>query len=294
MDNIPDLTGKLAIITGANSGIGFEASRAMVTHGAQVILACRDIEKGEVAAQQIRSEISEAKLEVKTLDVADLASVRAFADAFTSKSVSLNILCNNAGVMMVPERVETKDGFELQFGTNHLGHFALTGLLLQVMKDTPGARIVTISSMGHRQGKIEFDNLNAELSYKRGGAYALSKLANLLFTYELQRRLESAGSDLIAVAAHPGWTATNLQRYVWLFRFLNNILAQKPEMGVLPLLYAATAQDVRSGDYFGPDGFMEIRGYSKKVPSSKTSYDETLAKRLWEVSEEMTGVKYVF
>ncbi len=291
-NNIPDLTGKTAIVTGANSGIGYEAALALAAKGARVIMACRNIEKGEAAAQQIHSKYPEAALEVMALDLSDLASVRAFVADFTGRYSSLDILCNNAGVMALPERYETVDGFEMQFGTNHLGHFALTGLLLDMLQSTPGARVVTVSSGGHRMGKVEFDNLNAERVYKRWGAYGLSKLANLLFTYELQRRLESAGKDVTAVAAHPGYTATNLQAHSGLFSFLNNFLAQNQDMGALPTLYAATASNVRGGDYIGPDGFLEQRGYPKKVNSSDASHDETVARQLWEVSEELTGVQY--
>ncbi len=291
-DNIPDLSKKTAIVTGANSGIGYEAARMLAAKGARVIMACRNTEKGEAAAQQIHSEFPEAALEVMALDLSDLSSVRAFAADFTGRYSALDMLCNNAGVMALPERYKTSDGFEMQFGTNHLGHFALTGLLLAVLQDTPDARVVTVSSGGHRMGKVEFDNLNAERVYKRWGAYGLSKLANLLFTYELQRRLESAGKDVIAVAAHPGYTATNLQAHSGLFSFLNNFLAQKQEMGALPTLYAATALDVRGGDYIGPDGLMEQRGYPKKVKSSEASHDEEVAARLWDVSEELTGVHF--
>ena len=290
--NIQNLTGKITIITGANSGIGYEAARGLATKGAQVIMACRNIEKGKAAAQQIRAEQPQAQVEVMALDLADLASVRSFAAAFTDRYASLDILCNNAGVMALSQRYETVDGFEMQFGTNHLGHFALTGLLLEVIQKTPKARIVTISSGAHQMGKVEFDNLNAERSYKRWGAYGLSKLANLLFTYELQRRLEATGQDVIAVAAHPGWTATNLQSHAGVARLLNYIFAQNGEMGALPTLYAATAPDVHGADYIGPGGFMEMRGYPKKVQSNEASHDLTVAKRLWEVSEELTGVQY--
>lgn len=292
--DIPDQSGRTAIVTGANSGIGYEAAKVLAAKGASVIMACRNTEKAGTAAQQIHSEYPKAELEVMTLDLSDLSSVRQFAADFTGRYSSLDILCNNAGVMALPQRYETADGFEMQFGTNHLGHFTLTGLLLDVLLKTPGARVVTVSSGGHRMGKVEFDNLNAERVYKRWGAYGLSKLANLLFTYELQRRLERAGKDVIAVAAHPGYSATNLQAHSGLFSFLNNFLAQKQEMGALPTLYAATAPHVRGGDYIGPDGFLEQRGYPKKVQSSEASHDEAVAAKLWDVSEELTGVSFKF
>jgi NAD(P)-dependent dehydrogenase (short-subunit alcohol dehydrogenase family) len=225
------------------------------------------------------------------LDLGDLDSVRAFAGAFKGRYQALHTLINNAGVMHPPFG-KTKQGFETQFGVNHLGHFALTGLLLDVITRTPGARIVTVSSGAHRMGRIDFDNLNAEKGYRSNGAYAQSKLANLLFTYELQRRLEAVGKEAMAVAAHPGWTATNLQQHSGLLNFLNQFFAQTPEMGALPTLRAATAPDVRGGDYYGPGRFMELVGHPKKVSSNSRSHDEAVAARLWAVSEEMTGVTY--
>lgn len=292
--HIPDLSGKIAIVTGANSGLGYETTRSLAANNAQVIMACRSAGKGEIAARQIRNENPEANVEVMPLDLADLTSVRAFVQAFTRKNSSLDILCNNAGVMALPEKYKTADGFEMQFGTNHLGHFALTGLLLELIKSTPGARIVAVSSFAHKMGKVDFENLNAGQSYKKWTVYGMTKLANLLFTYELQRRFESAGQEAIAVAAHPGYAATNLQRYSGIFSFLNRFIAQKPEMGALPIIHAATAPEVRGGDFFGPDGFGELRGYPKKVESGTASHDETVARRLWEVSEELTKVHYHF
>jgi NAD(P)-dependent dehydrogenase (short-subunit alcohol dehydrogenase family) len=219
-ENIPDLTGKVAIVTGANSGIGCEMARALARKAATVILACRSQEKGVAAVEQIGREYPAAKAELMQLDLSDLASVRRFAGDFTGRYDRLDILINNAGIMMTPFG-HTADGFELQFGTNHLGHFALTGLLLDLILHTHRARVVTVSSSGHRFGKIDFDNLNAEQVYSRTAAYGQSKLANLLFTYELQKRFKVAGVDSIAAAAHPGWTATNLQAHTWFFRLLN-------------------------------------------------------------------------
>jgi NAD(P)-dependent dehydrogenase (short-subunit alcohol dehydrogenase family) len=290
-ENVPDLTGKVAIVTGANSGIGYETVRGLTGKGATVILACRSKEKGAAAVQQIRGEYSEAKVELMQLDLSDLASVRRFAGEFTGHYDRLDLLINNAGIMMTPFG-KTTGGFELQFGTNHLGHFALTGLLLDLIIRTPQARVVTVSSMAHRYGEIDFDNFDGEQDYDRQGAYAQSKLANLLFTYELQRRLKAGGADTIATAAHPGWTATNLQAHFLIGRILNPFIAQKPKMGALPTLYAAAAPDVQGGDYYGPRGWQEMRGYPTKVQSSDSSYDTTVAAKLWTVSEELTGVQY--
>jgi NAD(P)-dependent dehydrogenase (short-subunit alcohol dehydrogenase family) len=229
---------------------------------------------------------------VKQLDLSDLASVNSFAQGFHSEYDRLDMLINNAGVMAIPYE-KTADGFERQFGTNHLGHFALTGLLLDLLLSTENSRVVTVSSTGHRTGRINFEDLNSEESYSKWGAYGQSKLANLLFAYELQRSLAAVGSTTISAAAHPGYTATNLQSGT-IFRFLNPIMAQSQEMGALPTLYAAVADDVNGGDYIGPGGFMEQRGYPKKVHSNGSSHDEMIARKLWQVSEEMTGVKFDF
>jgi NAD(P)-dependent dehydrogenase (short-subunit alcohol dehydrogenase family) len=290
-ENIPDLTGKIAIVTGANSGIGYEMARALAGKEATVILACRNKDKGDAAVRQITQEYPEAKAELMQLDLAGLASVRRFADEFANHCDRLDILINNAGIMRTPFG-KTADGFELQFGTNHLGHFALTGLLLDIIIRTHKARVITVSSGGERFGKIDFDNLNAEKGYDGGGAYGQSKLANLLFTYELQRRFEGTGVDAIAAAAHPGWTVTNLQVHWRMLRVLNPFIGQKPEMGALPALYAATAPDVQGGDYYGPDGWFELRGHPTKVQSSDRSHDAAVAAKLWAVSEELTGVRY--
>jgi NAD(P)-dependent dehydrogenase (short-subunit alcohol dehydrogenase family) len=290
--DMPDLTGKVAIVTGANSGIGYEMARALACKDATVILACRNKEKAEASVRQIAQEYPSAKVELMQLDLSDLASVRRFADQFTGRYARLDILLNNAGIM-VPPFAKTADGFESQFGTNHLGHFALTGLLFGDIAHTPQARVVTISSGGHRFGAIDFDNLNAEKGYDRGRAYAQSKLANLLFTYELQKRLEAAGVDASAVAAHPGWASTNLQVHWRMIQILNPFIGQKPEMGALPALYAATASEVRGGDYYGPGGWQELGGYPIKVQSSARSHDSAIAARLWSASEELTGVRYL-
>jgi hypothetical protein len=300
-NDIPNLAGKIAIVTGANSGLGYETTKALAGKGAHVILACRNSQRGEVAAGEIRSQFPTASLEVMTLDLADLASIHRFADAFARQHQSLHILCNNAGVMALPY-CQTADGFELQFGINHLGHFALTGLLIGRILRTGHARVVTVSSNLHKWGQINFADLNSEKSYHKWRAYNQSKLANLLFAYELQRKFEAAGANAISVAAHPGYAATNLQLagprmqgstfQIWLMSLSNRFVAQSAAMGALPILYAATSPDVQGGDYVGPGGFMEVRGFPKKTRSSGSSYDQEKAAKLWAVSEELTGVRY--
>ncbi len=301
-EDMPNLTGKVVIVTGANSGLGYQVARAMAYKGATVVLACRDAAKGEQALQSLRKEHPNAKLELMTLDLADLTSIRSFAESFSQKYSTLDILCNNAGVMAIPYR-QTAQGFEMQFGTNHLGHFALTGLLLPTILKTPGQpRIVTTSSILHRNGQINFADLASKNSYNRGAAYSQSKLANLLFAYELQRQLTANGSNSLSLAAHPGYAATNLQTTgslmdgaafkVRVSQFANSVFAQSAAMGALPTLYAATASGVKGGEYFGPAGFMELRGYPKAVKSNQSSYDLELAKKLWAVSEELTGVSF--
>jgi NAD(P)-dependent dehydrogenase (short-subunit alcohol dehydrogenase family) len=290
--DIPDQSGKVAIVTGANSGIGYDTARELAKKNATVIMACRNTEKGQAAAHSVVNEHPQAKVIVKQLDLSDLASVKGFAEDFRSEYNRLDMLINNAGVMAIPYG-KTADGFERQFGTNHLGHFALTGLLIDLLLSTEGSRVVTISSTAHLMGSINFDDLNGEKSYFKWGAYGQSKLANLLFAYELQRRLAAAGSTTISVAAHPGYTATNLQSGTF-FKFLNPIFGQGQAMGALPTLYAATSPEVNGCDYIGPDGFMEQRGYPKKVRSNGSSHNEATARKLWQVSEEMTGVKFDF
>jgi len=301
--NIPGLTDKVAVITGANSGLGFEAAKVLAAKGAHVVLAVRDAAKGKQAAQEIKRAVPAAGLEVLSLDLASLTSVRRFAEAFPATHGRLDMLINNAGVMAIPRRVTT-DGFEMQFGTNHLGHFALTGLLLPLILRTPSSRIVTVSSGAHMFGKINFDDLQSERSYSKFGVYGQSKLANLLFVYELQRRLQAAGCGAISVAAHPGYASTNLQAVgpqmegsklgARTMSAANRVLAQSAAMGALPEVYAATSPDVRGGDYIGPDGFMGQKGFPQKVGSNSRSYDQEVAARLWAVSEELTGVGYAF
>jgi NAD(P)-dependent dehydrogenase (short-subunit alcohol dehydrogenase family) len=289
------------LITGANSGIGYEAALPLAAQGAQVIMACRSVEKGERAADEIRRSVPDAQLDVMALDLASLDAVRAFAAAFNARYDRLDVLINNAGVMGLPYR-QTADGFEMQFGTNHLGHFALTGLLLERLLATPGARVVNVSSGYHRMGTINFDDLQSEAGYGRWNAYAQSKLANLLFAFELQRRLSAVDADVISVGCHPGYAATNLQtagakmegsaiRRV-MSQAMNVVLAQSAAMGALPILYAAVGPDVQGCDYIGPNGLMGMRGYPTKEQAKDTAYDEADARRLWDESVELTGVDY--
>jgi len=292
-ENIPDQTGKMVIVTGANSGIGFEAARALALKGATVMMACRSLEKGETVAAQSRSTNTRGEIILKQLDLADLSSVKKFAKEFRAENTKLDLLINNAGVMAIPFR-KTADDFEMQLGTNHLGHFALTGLLIDLLVGTPDSRVVTVSSYAHYLGNINFDDLQSEKFYQKWLSYGQSKLANILFAYELQRRLVSTGHNTISAVAHPGYAATNLQHTTTFFRILNPIMAQSQEMGALPTLYAATNPEIQGGEYVGPDGFLGQRGYPKVTQSSKKSYDEVAAKRLWKVSEELTGVRYPF
>jgi NAD(P)-dependent dehydrogenase (short-subunit alcohol dehydrogenase family) len=289
--DIPDQTGRTVVITGANSGIGMVAARELARAGAQVVMAVRNLDKGRAAADQIPA----GEVEVRELDLADLASVRAFADGYQGE---LDLLINNAGVMAPPRR-ETKDGFESQFGTNHLGHFALTGLLLPRLDAAEEPRVVTVSSGAHRIGRIRFGDLQGERRYNNWLWYGQSKLANLMFAFELQRRATEAGSDLRSLAVHPGYARTNLQfaappRYEQAVMKVTNLLAQTADMGALPTLYAATAPDVPGGSFIGPDGLLEQRGYPHIVTASRRAYDEDSWRRLWEISQELTGVSYDF
>ena len=290
---IPDQSGRVAIVTGANSGIGFETAKGLAQKGASVVLAARNPAKGEAAVASIRREEPAGSVRLMRFDLADLASVLSFAADIHRDFQQLDLLINNAGVMALPERAETVDGFEMQFGTNHLGHFALTGLLFDLLTRTPGSRVVNVSSGAHRGGRMNWDDLHFRQGYTPFGAYSQSKLANLLFTGELQRRIQEAGLDVLAAAAHPGWTATNLQTHSGIAGLLNPIFGQKPPMGVLPILYAACAPEVMPGGYYGPDGLMEMRGYPKQVGMSNRAKDGEAAARLWSVSESLTGVAYL-
>jgi NAD(P)-dependent dehydrogenase (short-subunit alcohol dehydrogenase family) len=291
--DIPDQSGRIAVITGANSGIGNTAARALAARGARVVLAGRDASKTKVAADEIAEQVPGALLDTIQLDLASLESVREAAAQLASRYPRLDLLINNAGVM-VPPYGQTKDGFELQFGTNHLGHFALTALVLPTLLQVPGSRVVTVSSNGHKLGRIHFDDLQSEKSYRKTRAYAQSKLANLLFTYELQRRLAAAAAPTIAVAAHPGNSHTSLVRHMPSFAQVGSRIAPSHDarMGALPTLRAATDPAVTGGDYFGPSGFGEFSGHPKLVKSNSRSHDIDTQQRLWTISEQLTGVQF--
>jgi NAD(P)-dependent dehydrogenase (short-subunit alcohol dehydrogenase family) len=292
--DIPDQAGRRAIVTGANSGLGYNVSLELARQGARVILACRDQGRGRDALDRLLAEVPGADAELRSLDLADLSSVREFAAGVDEP---IDVLVNNAGVMAGPRRT-TADGFELQFGTNHLGHFALTGLLLERLVESGDARVVTVSSGAHRMGRMNFDDLNAKRHYFRWSAYGQSKLSNLLFVSELQRRADDAGIGLTSVGAHPGYAATHLQTTGHkiddlVMKVTNAVIAQSDAMGALPLLYAAT-MDVPPAAYVGPDGIGEQRGHPKFVGRSGRAKSADDARRLWEASEQLTGVTYDF
>ncbi len=299
-NDMPNLTGKIIIVTGANSGIGFEASKEFSRAGAQVILACRNMQKGESALAALQSHVPTAQAEIMQLDLASQKSIHAFADAFQAKYDQLDVLVNNAGIMQVPYGT-TEDGFERQLGTNHLGHFTLTGLLINTIRATANARVVNISSIAHRAASINFDNLMYEggTGYSPGRAYGRSKLANLMFTYELQRRFEAGGVNAIAVAAHPGVSNTNLNNHLTsgfmskIMMRLTGRMMQSAAMGALPTMRAAVDPNVKGGDYYGPDGFMGMTGNPVKVKSSKASHNLADQQKLRQVSQELTGVTYL-
>lgn len=301
--DIPAQQGKTALITGANSGLGYDTALNLARSGARIVLACRSREKTERAMDSLRAAVPQAQLEFLPLDLSSLDSVRSAAAAFSASHSRLDLLINNAGVMALPLQ-RTQDGFEMQIGTNHLGHFALTGALLPLLRATPGARVVSVASLAHRwTRRMNLDDLNFEKgsAYNKWDAYSKSKLANLLFTYELDRRLKKAGLDVQAIAAHPGYSATNLtgpeSSRSSLMRMIlgmgDSLVAQPAAMGALPTLYAATVADVQGADYIGPDGFQQIRGYPRKVGSRALARDEALAAGLWERSQTLTGVRYL-
>jgi NAD(P)-dependent dehydrogenase (short-subunit alcohol dehydrogenase family) len=298
--DISDQNGRTAVVTGANSGLGLVTARELARAGASVVIACRNTAKGEQAAAAIRGAVAGAEVEIGELDLADLDSVRAFAGRLSSERNRLDLLVNNAGVMAAPRRL-TKQGFESHFGTNHLGHFALTGWLLGALLAAPSPRVVTLSAGAHRFGTMKFDDLQSEHRYNNWRAYAGSKLSNLLFCFELQRRATAAGSSLQSMAAHPGYAATNLQfagpsrSYERAIMAVSNkVIAQSAERGALPTPYAATAPELPGGSFVGPDGFMEMRGHPKVVTAAGKAYDEDAWRRLWEASEQLTGVHYEF
>ncbi len=294
--DIPDQGGRLAVITGSNSGLGLITARELARHGARVILACRNRQKGEAAQTEVTEAASGPDPRLEELDLADLSSVRSFAGRVVAGGEGVDLLINNAGVM-APPRQRTADGFELQFGTNHLGHFALTNLLLPLMEGREDARVVTLSSNAHKFGRIAFDNLNGDRRYFRWNAYNQSKLANLLFALELDRRLRASGSTVKSLAAHPGYAATNLQSAAaplvdrLVMKAIDPVIAQNDEMGALPVLYAATAPGLEGGTYAGPDGPGELRGHPKVVQPNRAARNPETARRLWDVSEELTGVR---
>jgi NAD(P)-dependent dehydrogenase (short-subunit alcohol dehydrogenase family) len=296
-DLIGELNGRRILITGANHGIGFEAARALSLKGAELVLAVRNREKGENAAAKITANRPDATVEVMHLDLADLGSVRQFATAFTDRFDRLDVLINNAGVMIPPYR-KTRDGFELQFGTNHLGHFALTGLLLPLLLATPLSRIVTVSSIAARRANILFDNLDGSKGYSPMTFYRQSKFSNMLFAIELQNRLEVAGTSTISVACHPGVSVTNLlsrgsgKETGSIMKALMSIVAQPASMGALPTLYAATHPDLRGGEFIGPDGPGNTKGHPVLTNDPARLYKPDLAAKLWKVSEELTGIHY--
>jgi NAD(P)-dependent dehydrogenase (short-subunit alcohol dehydrogenase family) len=285
-NDLPDQTGRTIVVTGANSGVGEATARQLAARGATVVLACRNFDKAAAAASRMTGKVT-----VERLDLASLDSVRSFA----ADSGPIDVLVNNAGIMAVPCG-RTKDGFELQIGTNFLGPFALTGLLLPKITD----RVVTLSSQAHRIGRVDVDDLNwTRRRYRRWGAYTQSKLADLIFAFELHRRFAAAGSSLRSLAAHPGYTATELQSHTETFQdrimaLANPVVAQKADRGALPTLYAATMPQVRGGEYYGPDGFAEMRGFPKRVESTRAARDQAVAARLWVKAEELTGVSYAF
>jgi NAD(P)-dependent dehydrogenase (short-subunit alcohol dehydrogenase family) len=296
------LAGKTLVVTGANSGIGLEAAKVFAASGAKLVMACRSTRKGDEAREAILALSSSADVDVLALDLAELASIRRFADTLRERFTTLDVLVNTAGVMALPYR-RTADGFEMQLGTNHLGHFALTGRLIDLLDASGDGRVVTVSSVVHRIGKVRFDDLQSERSYGKWAAYGQSKLANLLFAYELGRRLTRAKKRIRSVACHPGYAATNLQTAgptmegaKWLVavnELGNRAVAQDAAGGALPTIHAATSPDVENGGFYGPGGLFGMRGRAVKVRSNARSYDEDAAARLWGVSETLTGVRYL-
>ena len=301
-DQLPDMDGKVIVVTGANSGLGYESALALARKSARVLMACRNQDKGQLAADEIRKQVPDAKIELRSLDLADLASIRSFAEGVLSDFDRLDGLLNNAGVMALPYR-KTADGFEMQFGTNHLGHFALTGRLFPRIEAAEAPRIVNVASQAHRLGKMRWDDLQWTSGYQKWLAYGQSKLSNLLFTFEADKRLRDRGSQVKSVACHPGYASTHLQMAGaemegsglkrWGMAMANSLFAQSPDMGALPTLYAATHPDVESGDYIGPSSIGEWMGPPRKVGSNARSRDEASWRRLWEESQILTGVSFL-
>jgi NAD(P)-dependent dehydrogenase (short-subunit alcohol dehydrogenase family) len=292
VENIPDQKGKTIIITGSTSGLGKEASRVLAKKNATIIMAVRNTQKAEIVANEIRKEYPIAKIEIRNLDLGSLDSISSFAKGMLEDYRNLDLLINNAGIMMCPYS-KTKNGFEIQMGTNHLGPFALTGLLMPLLIRNNHARIVSTSSVAHNQGDIDFTDINWEKrKYNTSKAYSDSKLANLYFSYELKRRLEHVENPPLVVSAHPGGTKTDLARHSGIFNVFMNLLFLPVEKGVLSTLRAATDANATSGDYYGPGGFMQVRGFPELVQSSKMSHNLKNAEHLWDISEVLTGIKY--
>lgn len=292
--DLPSQRGRLALITGGNRGLGYEFATALAGAGAQLVLACRDAGKAEAAVARLRAAHPGVQVEAMTLDVADLASIRRFAEAFKTRHSRLDLLMHNAAAILAPQG-KTRDGFETHLGTNHFGPFALTGLLLDLLNAAPAARVISLSSMAHRLTP-GLDPNDPDLStrpYKEMDAYGRSKLAALLFTYELDRRLKASGSRAIAVASHPGYSATNTDLGGFFMRLATRLFAQAPAVGALPALYAATMPEVKGGEYYGPGGYKELGGLPKQVASRPEARDPVLARQLWELSERLTGVRYL-
>jgi len=296
IEKIPSQKGRTAIVTGANTGLGYETALVLARKEMKVIMACKSLERAEKAKRRILSEVPEADLEIMIVDLSSLSSIRKFAKSFLLRYNQLDLLVNNAGIM-IPPYSRTEDGFESQMGVNFFGHFLLTGLLFDAITKTPGSRIIALASNAHKKGNINFDDLHWEKNYSPMGAYRQSKLACLMFAYELQRRLENAGHPTISVAAHPGLSITDILRKVpkWLLYIsqpITNLFTHSPANAALPVLYAALGQDVKGGDYYGPQGKSEWTGKPGRVISTPLSHDKEIARQLWEVSERLTGVKY--
>jgi NAD(P)-dependent dehydrogenase (short-subunit alcohol dehydrogenase family) len=291
-NNIPDLTGKVVIVTGATSGLGKEATKILAQKNATVIMAVRNTKKGDTVAQEIKSTTPNAQINIIAMDLNSLASVKSFATAVLSNYDRLDVLINNAGIMACPFD-KTKEGFEIQMGTNHFGHFALTGLLMPLLEKTKNARIVATSSIGHRMGDIDFEDINWEKrKYNSNKAYADSKLANLYFAYHLAEKLKAENKGIKVTAAHPGWTRTDLQKHSLMMRMLNPLFSQGPDQGVLPTLRAAFDENAQAGAYYRPSKFFEMHGTPVVVKSNARSLDKTAAKKLWDISESFTQIKY--
>lgn len=307
LKEVPNLQDKVVVITGANRGIGFEAATIFAQHKATVIIACRDIEKGQQAVEKLRGKNPSASIQLMKLDLASLKSIKDFVQEFTHKYSRIDILVNNAGVMMTPQ-IKTQDGFDLQFGINHLGHFALTSLLFDILKKTKGSRIVTMSSTVHATGKIYFEDVNwtKRKDFTPYKAYEQSKLANIMFAYELDREIKQHNLDMMSIAVHPGFAKTNLQAtglkmgkgiQTRLFRlafFIAGFFAQSAKMGCLPIIMASTSDQVTGGEYIGPNKFGQNRGYPEKVTSSELSHNAEIATKLWNISETLTGTQFSF